>query len=380
MRISCRSMMGVKAGGILERGKYDPALLRSDLLAIRELFRRKGYLDATVGHEVLFDESKERVYLVVRILEGPLYGIERMTIQGAHIRSTDEVLAAMKSCEGGPYSQEQLDKDIEAIRSLYGRIGYIHADVHIARTFSEKEPKVTLTLTVTEGEKYYVNKVIIRGNLITQDHVIRRSVTILPGDLANTDELEETKRRLQNTGYFSVKGGAPGAEAVRVRFVDSTQPGKTDVLVEVVEGNMGEFSIGAGFSSTQGLIGTITLTHRNFDATGDSDELGADHARRSLRRRRAGAHRLGESRHDRRRLSSGLDEPRGLGLRLLRRVRPLSARIHLVGLLHGTARRRQRHRRPAVLQRPDGEPYAAVGMGDDQGPRSHGSGGRGQGG
>ncbi len=259
-------MTGVKTGGILEKGKYDPALLRSDLLAIRELFRRKGYLDATVGHELLFDESKERVYLVVRILEGPLYGIEGMTVQGTHIRSTDEVLAVMKSRQGGPYSQEQLDKDIEAIRSLYGRIGYIKADVNIARTFSEKEPKVTLAMTVTEGEKYYVNKVIIRGNLITQDHVIRRSVTILPGDLANSDELAETKRRLQNTGYFSVKGGAPGAEAVRARFVDSTLPGKTDVLVEVVEGSMGEFSIGAGFSSTQGLIGTITVTHRNFDA------------------------------------------------------------------------------------------------------------------
>jgi len=260
-------MMGVKAGGILERGKYDPALLRSDLLAVRELFRRRGYLDATVGHEVLFDESKERVYLVVRVLEGPLYGIEQMTIEGAHVRSTDEVLAAMKSREAGPYSQEQLDKDIEAIRRLYGRIGYIKADVRIARTFSAKEPKVTLTLTVIEGEQYYVNKVIIRGNLITQDHVIRRSVTILPGDLANGDELEETKRRLQNTGYFSVKGGPEGAEAVHVRFIDSTQPGKTDVLVEVVEGNMGDFSIGAGFSSTQGLIGTIRLTHRNFDAT-----------------------------------------------------------------------------------------------------------------
>ena len=261
------AMMGVKAGGIFDRGKYDPALLRSDLLAVRELLRRKGYLDATVGHEVLFDESKERAYLVVRILEGPLYRIERMTIQGARIRSTDEVLGVMKSREEGAYSQEQLDKDIETIRSLYGRIGYIKADVHIARSFSEKEPLVTLTLTVTEGGQYYVNKVIIRGNLVTQDHVIRRAVTILPGDLANTDHLEETKRRLKNTGYFSIKGGDAESEPVHVRFIDSAQPGKTDVLVEVVEGSMGEFSIGAGFSSTQGLIGNIKLTHRNFDAT-----------------------------------------------------------------------------------------------------------------
>lgn len=260
-------MMGVKAGGLFDRGKYDPALLRSDLLAVRELFRRKGRLDATVGHEVLFDESKERAFLVVRILEGPLYRIERMTIQDPHIRSTDEVLGAMKSREDAAYSQEQLDKDIEAIRSLYGRIGYIKADVRIARSFSEKEPKVALTLTVTEGDKYYVNKVIIRGNLVTQDHVIRRSVTILPGDLANTDELEETKRRLKNTGYFSVKEGGAEAEAVRVRFIDSMQPGKCDVLVEVVEGRLGTVEVGGGFGSTQGLYGTVRLTHRNFDAT-----------------------------------------------------------------------------------------------------------------
>ena len=260
-------MMGIKAGGILDRGKYDPALLRSDLLAVRELFRRKGYLDATVGHEVLFDESKERAYLVVRILEGPLYLIEHMTIQETHIHSTDEVLSVMKSREGAAYSQEQLDKDIAAIRSLYGRIGYIKADVHIARSFSEKEPKVALTLTVSEGGKYYVNKVIIRGNLITQDHVIRRAVTILPGDVANSDELEETKRRLQNTGYFSFRGAGEQGEAVRVRFIDSAQPGKTDVLVEVVEGSMGDISVGAGFSSTNGLVGTIRLSHRNFDAT-----------------------------------------------------------------------------------------------------------------
>ena len=260
-------MTGVKAGGIFDRGKYDPALLRSDLLAVRELFRRRGYLDATVGHEVLFDESRERAYLVVRILEGPLYRIERMTIQGAHIRSTDELLGAMQSREEAAYSQEQLDKDIAAIRSLYGRIGCIKADVHVGRSFSEKEPKVTLTLTVTEGEKYYVNKVIIRGNLITQDHVIRRAVTILPGDLANTDELEETKRRLTNTGYFSIRGGGEEGEPVRVRFIDSAQPGKADLLVEVVEGSMGDISVSAGYGSTQGLYGSIKLTRRNFDAT-----------------------------------------------------------------------------------------------------------------
>ena len=122
---------------------------------------------------------------------------------------------------------------------------------------------------MTEGEKYYVNKVIIRGNLITQDHVIRRSVTILPGDLANTDALEETKRRLREHRVL-LRPRAAAGKARRCASASWTapQPGKTTTSSSrSSRAAWANFSVGAGFSSTLGLIGNITLTHRNFDAT-----------------------------------------------------------------------------------------------------------------
>jgi outer membrane protein assembly factor BamA len=60
---------------------------------------------------------------------------------------------------------------------------------------AEDEPRITLTLSMREDAKYYVNKVLIRGNQHTKDHVIRREITLLPGDVANADEVEETLDR-----------------------------------------------------------------------------------------------------------------------------------------------------------------------------------------
>ena len=268
-------MMSLKGSSLLSAGKYDPALLRSELLAVRELVRCKGYLDATVGHEILFDAPKERAYMVVRILEGPLYRISSLTIRGARVIPPAELAAAIKLHAGEPFAQEQLDKDIETIRNLYGRIGYIKAEVRVERVFSAAGPLASVALNVDEGEKYYVNKVVIRGNLKTQDHVIRRAVTLLPGDVANSAAIEETQKRLENLGYFTTSEPGEKSEAVHVRFVDVippetsdvAEPNATDVLVEVTEGNMGSITFGAGISSELGLIGNIRLTHRNFDAT-----------------------------------------------------------------------------------------------------------------
>ncbi len=261
-----RLMISVKSAGLLSKGRYEPALLRSDLLAIRELFRRKGYLDATVGHEILFDEAMERVYLVVRIRQGPLYEVERLIVRGNRLFDTDEILDAMTLRPAGPFSQEQLVEDIWAVERLYGRRGYVKRRIRVGKTFAEDRPAVTLTLNIEEGPRCTVNKVMIRGNRRTKDHVVRREVTLIPGDTINMDEMDETKRRLFNTGLFYSMQPVAGAEPVRVRLLDTEEPDKMDVIVEVTEGSMVELGLSAGWSSAVGPIGNIRLSHRNFDA------------------------------------------------------------------------------------------------------------------
>ena len=261
-----RQMISGRGRNLFTRGALDPALLGADLRAIRERFRRKGYLDATVGHEMLFDEMKQRAYLTVDVRQGRLYTVERLLVRGALVYSTDELLDVIETREGGPFAREQLEEDIEAIRDLYGRKGHIKAAVRVDKVFAEERPAVTLHLRIEEGPVCSVNKVMIRGNWRTKEHVIRRDISLIPGEIVNTDEVGKSKRRLVNTGLFFSLEPKPGEEPVAIRFVETDEPDKTDVAVEVTEGGLGNIAFGAGWSSTMGLIGNINLVLRNFDA------------------------------------------------------------------------------------------------------------------
>ena len=128
-----------------------------------------------------------------------------------------------------------------------------------------------------EGPPCIVNKVMIRGNWRTKDHVIRRDVSLLPGERINTDKVKESKRRLTNTGLFFSSDPRHAFEApVRISFLDTEFEDRSDVAVEVTEGGLGNVNVGAGWSSTVGLVGNLRLTLRNFDfPTGEHSLLSA---------------------------------------------------------------------------------------------------------
>jgi outer membrane protein insertion porin family len=259
-------MISVKESGLFGRGRFDPTLLRSDILAIRELLRRRGYLNATVGYEMLFDDARERLHAVVRAGLGKLYRVKTIAFEGAEVIAEEELRKTLRLRDGDPYSQEVLDKDLEALRALYGRRGYVKAQATATHRYDPDEPLVLLSLRIAEGPLTYVHRVLVRGNHVTRDRVIRRDVSLLPGDIANTAELEETKRRLLNTGLFASSDKSVGDDGVNVRLVDTDQPDRSDVVVDVMEHGRGEFGIGASYHSEFGLMGNLRFTLRNFDA------------------------------------------------------------------------------------------------------------------
>ena len=261
-------MLWTKAWSLLDRvGKFDPLLLSDDLAAAREVVRGKGYLDATVGHELLFDDAKQRLYIIVHIDQGPLYRLKQIEFQGTNVLQPDELRAVTKLQEGEPFSRNQLEQDLEALKALYGRNGYAKARIRAERMFSEDEPVLTLRFAVEEGPLCYVNKVMIRGNWRTKDHVIRRDVSLLPGDILNTDEIEKSERRLTNTGLFFQRDPELAFDTpVKIFTFDTEFENRRDVIVEVTEGGAGAVMLGAGWNSNIGLVGNISLTLRNFDA------------------------------------------------------------------------------------------------------------------
>ncbi len=261
-----KSMVSVEGANpfTFKRGRFDPFLIHADLEFICGLFQDKGYLDATAGYELMLDDSKERGYLIVRVREGPQYRVRRLVVRGAHLFRAGEIVAAMKLQAGVPFSPSQLDTDLDAIKALYGRHGYIMAKATGERLLTEDAPEVTVRITVEEGLPYTVRNVLVRGNERTDDHVIRRELSIIPGERASTDALAESKRRLINTRLFQPLKPTPDREPVRIRYVD-TGPGEADAIVEVDEGALGRISFGASWSSDYGGMANLDLSLENAD-------------------------------------------------------------------------------------------------------------------
>jgi outer membrane translocation and assembly module TamA len=63
-------------------------------------------------------------------------------------------------------------------------------------------PTVAVTMRLTEGPQYFVNRLTFTGNTTTRDHVIRREVRLVEGGVFSTEALKYSVRRLNQLGYF----------------------------------------------------------------------------------------------------------------------------------------------------------------------------------
>jgi outer membrane protein insertion porin family len=103
-----------------------------------------------------------------------------------------------------------------------------------------------------------VEKVDIRGNIKTKDKVIRRELAISPGDVFDMVRVRLSQERLEGMGYFSSVDLRP----------EPTEPpiaGRDDLLVNVQEKPTGNFTVGAGYSSVEALVGFADISQANFD-------------------------------------------------------------------------------------------------------------------
>ncbi len=112
-----------------------------------------------------------------------------------------------------------------------------------------------MTFEIREGPKVFVERIDIVGNVRTLDKVVRREFRLVEGDAFNTAKLRRSQQRIRNLGYF---------KKTDVNNVAGSAPDKTVIQVNVEEQATGELTVGAGYSSSESVIGEVTLRERNL--------------------------------------------------------------------------------------------------------------------
>lgn len=238
-------------------------VLERDLVEAQRWLASEGYTDARVSLEgIRFGEDREEATVTIRVDEGARYTVRDVRIEGNSVTSVEELREDIQLAPGDPVRVPAIDRDRRRILERLGARGYVRATVTTRLQYAEEGTSVTVVHVVDEGAQKRVRDVLIRGNTNTLDSVIRREVTLGPGDLASTAELRRTNERLRRLGYFT---GDDGRTRVSTQFRQAGDPALEDLFVEVEENRSGRLLFTAGGMTDIGLFAGVQLEKRNFD-------------------------------------------------------------------------------------------------------------------
>ncbi len=240
---------------------YDPDRLSLDRELLRQYYMKNGYADARVtAANAELDRDGSGFYITFAIEEGELYNFGSVQIESSLSGvDTSRLRGDLLTAQGDIYNGALIDKTVEKLTLSVSEQGYAFVRVRPKATPDMASRTISLLYTVEEGPRVYIERINIVGNTRTKDHVIRREFRLAEGDAYNPLMVDRAKQRIQSLGIF---------KSVDIKRRPGSAQDRVILDTEVVEQSTGELSFGAGYSTSEGVIGDVSITERNLLGNG----------------------------------------------------------------------------------------------------------------
>ncbi len=241
---------------IILRGTVQRQRLDEDVDRIIQLYNDFGYVQARVeSSEIQVDREKARATIRIVVVEGPQFKVGGVDVMGNAVLPVEEIRKRVELKTGDVFSRSKLRDSVKGITDLYSAVGRASADVSPNTLQDTPGRLVNIVFEINEGPETYVERINISGNTRSEEKILRREIPMAEGDLFTSQKLARAKQRLTNLNYF---------DKVNATTAPGSAKDKIIVNIDVTEKPTGLFSIGGGYSSQDGALGTLDLSQRNF--------------------------------------------------------------------------------------------------------------------
>jgi outer membrane protein insertion porin family len=238
------------------RGTVQRQKLDQDIERVVSFYNDNGYIQARVETvDTQVDRATARVTIRIVVAEGPQFKVGGIDITGNKVLPVEELRRRVLLKPDDIYSRTKLQESVRGIVDVYGTIGRASADINPQVALDVPNRKVNITVEVSEGPEVFIERINVSGNTRSQEKILRRELPMAEGDLFTTQKLARAKQKLTNLNYF---------EKVETKTAPGSTKDKIVVNIEVTEKPTGLFSIGGGYSSQDGALGTLDLSQNNF--------------------------------------------------------------------------------------------------------------------
>ena len=247
--------------------RFDPDRLNLDRELLRKFYLSEGYADFRVVSAVAeLSPNRDGFFITFTINEGERYKFGTVDIVTRFQGLDPDVLKGyLPMSEGDWYDAGDIEKTIASLTDVVGSLGYAFVEVRPNIRRNKDIKTVDVTFEIQEGPRVYVERINISGNVRTLDKVIRREFRLAEGDAFSSAKVRRSQERLRALGFF---------EKADISASPGSAPDKTNLEVQVVEQSTGDISFGAGYSTSAGIVGDITLKERNLLGKGQEIRLG----------------------------------------------------------------------------------------------------------
>lgn len=201
----------------------DLAKIDKDVDVLAAYYHNLGFLTATVGRRISYDETGKWIDVTFVVNEGPRFRVNEIQIIGNEFIKEDSLRNRLQLKPGDMYDGTLLRLDVGELTYGYGELGFIYAEVQPQTVMRDEDDVVDLVYKISEGDRWKVGE--IRVNIDGEPDLMRETtmlnlIDLREGSYINRRTLETNRNRLERSQLLEVNPQIADPPDIRVIPLD----------------------------------------------------------------------------------------------------------------------------------------------------------------
>lgn len=247
---------------LFTKSRFDQSLFETDKENVINFYQTHGFSDAKIVSDSIWRDDKGLLNIDIQVNEGNRYYVRDISWVGNTLYEDRTLSTVLGISKGDPYNKELLEQrlnfsmDGRDVNSLYMDDGYLFFNVTPIEVAIEND-SIDFEMRIFEGPQANIDRVVIRGNDRTHEHVVRRELRTRPGRKFSRSDIIRSQREIINLGYFD-------GENLDINTPVNPQRYTVDIEYGLMERPSDQVELSAGWGGFSGLIGTVGVQFNNF--------------------------------------------------------------------------------------------------------------------
>ena len=248
--------------------KFNEKEYENDKRGLISAFNEAGYRDARIVKDTMYYVEPNRLAIDFKIDEGKRYYFRNITWTGNSVYSSDDLNRVLMINKGDVYDVVTMDQRLTGggkqneydVSKLYRDNGYLFFNIQPVELNIEGD-SVDVEMRIVEGKPAKLNNIIINGNTLTNERVVRRQVFTRPGYLFSQTDFERSIREIASLGQFDQEAIADPAKGYSIlpNQLDNT----VDIVYNVTEKPSSQLELSGGWGGNT-FVATVGVSFNNF--------------------------------------------------------------------------------------------------------------------